>query len=70
MGIIFPKSGDQRKCNDVNSKGEGGGIPNTLVCLIDVLGKINVQVEKFLKNIKRADPNKQAVQGGFFFSQN
>ena len=45
--------------------GEEGG---TLVCRIDVQGKINVQVEKFLKNIKRADPNK-AVQGGFF-SQN
>ena len=28
MEIIFPKSGDQRKRKDVNSKGEGGGIPN------------------------------------------
>ena len=28
-----------------------------------------MQVEKFLKNIKRADPNK-AVQGGFFFKIN
>ena len=27
-----------------------------------------MQVGKFLKNIKRADPNK-AVQGGFFFSK-
>ena len=28
-----------------------------------------MQVEKFLKNIKRADPNK-AVQGGFFLKIN
>ena len=27
-----------------------------------------MQVGKFLKNIKRADPNK-AMQGGFFFSK-
>ena len=40
----------------------------TLVYRIDVQYEINVQVEKFLKNIKHADPNK-AVQGGFF-SQN
>ena len=35
---------------------EGG----TLVCRIDVQGKINVQVEKFLKNIKRAGQNRRA----------
>ena len=41
--------------------GEEGG---TLVCRIDVQGKINVQVEKFFKNIKRACQNRRA--GGFF----
>ena len=40
----------------------------TLVCRIDVQGKINVQVGKFLKKIESADPNK-AVQGDFFFSK-
>ena len=39
--------------------------PHTLVCRIDVQGKINVQVEKFLKNIKRAGRNKRA--GGEIF---
>ena len=37
---------------------------STLVCRIDVQGKINVQVEKFLKNIKRAGQNRSA--GGTF----
>ena len=40
----------------------------TTLCGIEVQGKINVQVGKFLKNIKRADQNKSG-QGGFF-SQN
>ena len=40
----------------------------TLVYQIDVLDKINVQVGKFLENIKGADQNK-AVQWGIF-SQN
>ena len=43
-------------------------IADTLVYRIDEQAEINVQVEKFLKKIKRADLNK-AVQGGFF-SQN
>ena len=34
------------------------------MCRIDVQGKINVQVEKFLKNIKRAGQNRRA--GGTF----
>ena len=38
------------------------------MCRIDVQGKMNLQVGKFLKNIKRADQNK-AVQGGIFFSK-
>ena len=52
-----------------------GKIP-TLVCQIDVYGEINVQVGKFLENIKRAGPNRRAggkfsgksinVQGGNF----
>ena len=37
---------------------------STLVCRIDVQGKINMQVEKFLKNIKRAGQNRRA--GGTF----
>ena len=37
----------------------------TLVCRIDVQGEINVQVGKFLKNIKRAGQNRRA--GGIFF---
>ena len=41
---------------------------HTLVYRIDVQYEINVQVGKFLENIKRADQNK-AVQGGIF-SQN
>ena len=50
-------------------------IRSTLVYRIDVQGKINVQVEKFLKNIKRAGQNRRAgekpvksiiVQVGFF----
>ena len=41
--------------------GEEGG---TLVCRIDVQGKINVQVEKLFKNIKHAGQNKHA--GGTF----
>ena len=40
----------------------------TLVCPIDVKGKINVQVGKFLKNIKRAGQNRRA--GGKFFLKN
>ena len=36
----------------------------TLVCRIDVLGKMNVQLEKFLVNIKRAGRNRRA--GGNF----
>ena len=39
-------------------------IRSTLVYQIDVQGKINVQVEKFLKNIKHAGQNKHA--GGKF----
>ena len=48
----------------------------TLVCRIDVEGEINVQVGKFLENIKRAGRNRRAggkfsrksiiVQGGNF----
>jgi hypothetical protein len=41
---------------------------HTLVYRKDVQDKINVQVGKFLENIKRAD-QKKAVQGGIF-SQN
>ena len=37
---------------------------STLVCRMDVQGKINVQVEKFLKNNKRAGQNRRA--GGIF----
>ena len=37
---------------------------HTLVCRIDVQGQINVQVEKFLKNIKRAGQNRRT--GGKF----
>ena len=44
--------------------GEEGG---TLVCRIDVQGKINVQVEKFLKNNKRAGHNRRA--GGILFTK-
>ena len=53
-----------------------GKIP-TLVCQIDVYGEINMQVGKFLENIKRAGQNRRAgekisgksiiVQVGFFF---
>ena len=39
-------------------------IRNTLVCRIDVQVQINVQGEKFSKNIKRADQNRRA--GGTF----
>ena len=39
----------------------------TLVYRIDVQDQINVQVEKFLKNIKRAGQNRRA--GGIFFSK-
>ena len=56
-------SGDFRFSDEVSSRSL-----STLVCRIDMQGKVNVQVGKFLKNIKRADPNK-AEQGGFF-SQN
>ena len=42
---------------------------DTLVCWIDVLGKRNVQVGNFLKNINRADPNR-AVRGDFFLKIN
>ena len=37
---------------------------NTLVCRIDVQVQINVQGEKFFKNIKRAGQNRRA--GGTF----
>ena len=40
-------------------------LPNTLVYRIDVQYEINVQVGKFLKNIKRAGQNRRA--GGNFF---
>ena len=40
----------------------------TLVCPIDVQGEINVQVGKFLKNIKRAGQNRRA--GGKIFLKN
>ena len=36
----------------------------TLVCRIDLQGKINVELEKFLKNIKCAGQNRRA--GGNF----
>ena len=39
----------------------------TLVYRIDVQDKINVQVGKFLKNIKRAGQNRRA--GGKFFGK-
>ena len=39
----------------------------TLVYRIDVQAEINVQVEKFLKNIKRAGQNRRA--GGKIFSK-
>ena len=42
-------------------------IPSTLVYRIDVQYKINLQVGKFLKNIKRAGQNRCA--GGIFFSK-
>ena len=32
---------------------------HTLVCRIDVQGEINMQVEKFFKNIKRAGQNRR-----------
>ena len=38
---------------------------HTLVYRIDVQDEINVQVGKFLKNIKRAGQNRRA--GGIFF---
>ena len=41
---------------------------NILVYRIDVWDEINVQVGKFLENIKHADQTK-ALQGGFFFSK-
>ena len=54
-----------------------GKIP-TLVCQIDVYSEINVQVGKFLENIKRAGRNRRAgekfsgksinVQGGNFLA--
>ena len=37
----------------------------TLACPIDVRGEINMQVGKFLKNIKSAGQNR--YEGGFFF---
>ena len=40
---------------------------STLVYRIDVQAEINVQVEKFLKNIKRAGQNRRA--GGKIFSK-
>ena len=40
----------------------------TLVYWIAVWDKINVEVGKLLKHIKRADQNK-AMQGGIFFSK-
>ena len=40
---------------------------HTLVYRIDVQYEINVQVGKFLKNIKRAGQNRRA--GGIFFSE-
>ena len=46
-----------------------GSSLHTLVYRIDVQDEINVQVGKFLKNIKRADPSK-AVQGDFFLKIN
>ena len=42
-------------------------ILHTLVYRIDVQDEINVQVGKFLKNIKRAGQNRRA--GGIFFSK-
>ena len=36
---------------------------------MDVLDEINMQMQKFLKNIKRADQNR-AEQGGFFLKIN
>ena len=41
-----------------------GKTVNTLVCQIDVQVQINVQGEKFFKNIKRAGQNRRA--GGTF----
>ena len=50
----------QRKCQ---CRGVGSEF-STLVCRIEVQGKINIQVEKFLKNIKHAGQNRHA--GGTF----
>ena len=40
-------------------------VPSTLVCRIDVQGKINMQVEKFLKNIKKHAGENRRVGGKF-----
>ena len=45
---------------------------STLVCQIDMQNEINVQVENFLKGIKRINVNMQDridMQGEFFFSK-